>query len=419
MFGLTDEELLENIMTNITYQYALGLTSAEDIPFSERTFGRFRARLNEYQEKTGIDLIRQEEEEIADRFCRLPGISGKKKRMDSLMIDSRGKYMTRLEIIHATVAKALKTLPVEAVPEEMKHYLERDDRNRIIYHQKDEELAPKLQTAINDAFKTQELMKEHGLTELSEYHLLQRMIGDQTTDSKLKDKEDIEPDSLQNPNDPDATCRYKANKHYRGYSGNVVQSYNDDGASIIVKADYEANTYSDTQYMKDYIDSKDDSEEETMITDGAYQSAANDKASAEVGIRHMATSLTGKTADPLVLEFDWDEENQTVITCPMGKKPVRQSVYKNGTTHRLVFDRKDCSKNCPYFDRCHAKEQKRNTSAVTIDTGSIERANQQIRLESEEYKAAARERNAVEGVPSVLRRRYEVDHIPVFGKLRS
>ena len=104
MFGLTDEELLENIMTNITYQYALGLTSAEDISFSERTFGRFRARLNEYQEKTGIDLIRQEEEEIADRFCRLPGISGKKKRMDSLMVESNIKKMSRLELLYTCTA---------------------------------------------------------------------------------------------------------------------------------------------------------------------------------------------------------------------------------------------------------------------------------------------------------------------------
>lgn len=61
MFCLTDEELLENIMTNITCQYAFGLTSAEDIPFSDRIFGKFRARLNEYQAETGIDLIRQEQ----------------------------------------------------------------------------------------------------------------------------------------------------------------------------------------------------------------------------------------------------------------------------------------------------------------------------------------------------------------------
>lgn len=418
MFGETDEELLQNIMTNITYQYALGLTSAQDISFSDRTFGRFRARLNEYMKKTGIDLIQQEQEAIAERFCKLLGINGRKKRMDSLMINSRGKYMTRLEIIHTTVAKALKTLPIEVIPEDMKHYLEKDDCNKLIYHQKDEELGPKLQMAIYDAFRTRDLMEEHELTEHPRYHILLRMIGDQTVNNELKDKKDIEPDSLQNPNDPDATYRNKAGNQYHGYVGNVTQAYNEDGASIIVSAEYEANTYSDSQFMKDYIDGKEDNREETVITDGAYHSADNEKAAEEAGIHHIATSLTGKKVDPIITEFDWDEDNGKVTLCPMGKTPLKQSTYKNGTTHRIVFDKNDCNEKCPYFNRCHANEQK-NTTTVRIDTGSIERAEQQVRLQSDEYKTAARERNAVEGVPSVLRRRYNVDHIPVFGKERS
>ncbi|MBR4454900.1 MAG: transposase [Solobacterium sp.] len=419
MFGLTDEELLENIMTNITYQYALGLTSAEDIPFSDRTFGRFRARLNEYQAETGIDLIQQEQEDIAVRFCGLLGISGKKKRMDSLMIDSRGKYMTRLEIIHTTNANAVKTLLADKLPDDLKHYLEKDDRNKVIYHQKDEELGPKLQMAVYDAFRIRDLMEQNELSNLPEYRILVRMIGDQTTEEgELRDKKDIKPDSLQNPNDPDATYRFKAGNQYHGYAGNVAQAYNGDGASIIVKADYEQNTYSDTQFMKDYIDGKEDTEEETMITDAAFQSAENDKAAEEAGINHKTTSLTGKKVDPIVTQFNWDEGNDTVTGCPKGFEPLKQSTYKNGTTHRLIFDRKDCNPECPFYDRCHAKEQK-NTTVVTIDTGSIERAEQQKKLETEEYKQAARERNAVEGVPSVLRRRYNVDNIPVFGKERS
>ena len=419
MFGLTDEELLENIMTNITYQYALGLTSEENIGFSDRTFGRFRARLDEYKQNSGIDLIEQEQEDIADRFCVLLGIDGKKKRMDSLMIDSRGKYMTRFEIAYSTNAKAVKIVPAEAVSENLMHYLDRDDRNKLIYHQKDEELGPKLQMVIYEAHLIKELLEKNNLDDTPEYRILIRMIGDQTTEAgELKDKSDIKPDSLQNPNDPDATYRNKAGNQYHGYAGNVTQAYNDEGASIIVGADYEQNTYSDSQFMKDYIDGKEGDEEESMTTDGAYYSAENEKAAAEAGITLRATSLTGKKVDPIVTEFNWDEGNETVVSCPMGKEPLRQTTYKNGTTHRLVFDKKDCNKECPFYDRCHAKEQK-DTTVVTVDTGSIERAEQQKMLDTEEYKQAARERNAVEGVPSVLRRRYNVDNIPVFGKDRS
>ena len=36
-----------------------------------------------------------------------------------------------------------------------------------------------------------------------------------------------------------------------------------------------------------------------------------------------------------------------------------------------------------------------------------------------EYKEYARKRNGIEGIPSILRRRYEIDRMPVRGLLRS
>lgn len=419
MFAVTDEQLLDNIMTNITYQYALGLTSAEDIDFSDRTFGRFRARLKAYEEETGIDLIKEEQEEIADRFCGLLNISGRKKRMDSLMIESRGKYMTRLEIIHTTVAKALHILDKEKIPNELLHYLEKDDTNKIIYHQKEEELEPRLQTAINDAFQAEKLLKENNLEETYEYRILARMIGDQTIDGVLKNKEDIKPDSLQNPNDPDETYRHKAGTNHHGYVGNVTQAYNEDGVSIITECDYKPNTYSDSAFMKDHIAKKKDNSPEEIITDGAYQSAENDRMAEEAGITHKATSLTGGIVDPVFTEFELNEDKTKIEKCPQGKEPIRQSLYKNGKTIRAVFSSADCNKECPFYDHCHPKEQKKGATAVTLNTESVERAQKAKQLDTEEYKQAARERNAVEGVPSVMRRRYDVDDIPVFGYIRS
>ncbi len=38
---------------------------------------------------------------------------------------------------------------------------------------------------------------------------------------------------------------------------------------------------------------------------------------------------------------------------------------------------------------------------------------------TEEYKKIARKRAGIEGIPSVLRRKYNIDHLPVRGKLRS
>ena len=41
------------------------------------------------------------------------------------------------------------------------------------------------------------------------------------------------------------------------------------------------------------------------------------------------------------------------------------------------------------------------------------------KLSTEEYRALSKKRNAVEAIPSVLRRKYHVDNIPVKGLVRS
>lgn len=40
MYGLTDEELVETILFDLRFQYALGLTSYDEIPYSDRTPSR-------------------------------------------------------------------------------------------------------------------------------------------------------------------------------------------------------------------------------------------------------------------------------------------------------------------------------------------------------------------------------------------
>lgn len=55
--GDTDEEIVQALMFDIRYQYALHTTSFEEQPLSDRTLSRFRARCLAYETETGIDLI--------------------------------------------------------------------------------------------------------------------------------------------------------------------------------------------------------------------------------------------------------------------------------------------------------------------------------------------------------------------------
>ena len=79
--------------------------------------------------------------------------------------------------------------------------------------------------------------------------------------------------------------------------------------------------------------------------------------------------------------------------------------------------KKNCCAECPNRDICKAKEQRKNF-AVHISANMVRRAGYLKKLSTDEYKKLTRQRNAVEGIPSVFRRKYRVDEIPVFGLLR-
>ncbi|MDR0751273.1 MAG: transposase [Christensenellaceae bacterium] len=56
-FNSSDKAIIRNIMFNIEYQYALGLTSCRNVPISERSLSRFRRAILNYLNATGIDLL--------------------------------------------------------------------------------------------------------------------------------------------------------------------------------------------------------------------------------------------------------------------------------------------------------------------------------------------------------------------------
>ena len=86
LFDLNDERLVANIHLSMEYQYALRLTSEERPPVSKNTFTNFRKRVNDYYEKTDIDLIQQEVEALADLIAEKLEIKGDKARIDSFMV---------------------------------------------------------------------------------------------------------------------------------------------------------------------------------------------------------------------------------------------------------------------------------------------------------------------------------------------
>lgn len=182
---------------------------------------------------------------------------------------------------------------------------------------------------------------------------------------------------------------------------------------------YEHNTYSDSQFLKDSLSQKPVQEETViLIADGAYSGKENHDLAEEENIRLVNTGLSGRPVDDILADVLFNEEGIKVLRCPAGYEP-RSCGYTGGKTQQfhVSFQRGQCV-GCPNKERCKAKIHNR-VSSVTVFIKAHESAKQKRFMGTEEYRRLFRIRNGVEIVPSILRRIYHTDRMPVRGLIRG
>ena len=156
--NLSDDELLESLMFDIWFQYALHTTSFAEQPLSDRILSRFRARCAAYETEHGVDLLHETIASLSSEMAELMRNDSSLKRMDSLMVASNIKRMERLELLYTCVANLAKEVAKnQELPEHLRHYTEADDRNRIIYHNHSEEASVKIEAVLKDAATLKEV----------------------------------------------------------------------------------------------------------------------------------------------------------------------------------------------------------------------------------------------------------------------
>ena len=422
--NLSDDELLESLMFDIRFQYALHTTSFAEQPLSDRTLSRFRARCAAYETEHGVDLLHETISSLSSEMAELMKIDSSMKRMDSLMVASNIKRMGRLELLYTCVANLTKEMAkTREIPEHLRHYTEADDRNRVIYHNHSEETSAKIEAVLKDAATLKELCGVD-YDDSNSYQLLQRVLKEQAVQRedgtyRLRTKEDggMDANILQNPADPDATYREKAGRQHRGYVANVIEASGKNG-SIIEDYQYEQNTHSDSQFLKETLDSMEKQDETvTIVTDGAYSGMQNEELAAEKNVRLVTTNLTGREAEDIMADFEFSEDGRKVIKCPGGHEPKSCS-YNQGTGQCTISFPKSQCQDCPHKEQCHPRMFKR-VSRKTVSSKSNQRAKKQRERSTEDFKKQSRFRNGVETIPSILRRKYGIDKIPVRGLIRS
>ncbi len=419
----SDDDIVEGLMLDIRLQYALHTTSFKEQPLSDNSLKNFRRRCYQYELETGNDLMHTCIVSLSREIAKVMKISGKTRRMDSMMIDANIKKLSRLELIYTCIADLvirLKKESVEGIPESLLHYADDHDFNQVFYYAKNSDYAEKGLQLLADADALTAFCGGR-YNDWKEYQLFSRCISEQTVREeggrRLATHEDGTMNSsiLQNPSDPEATFRSKAGKEHRGYVANLEESVGENG-SVITDYQFEQNTYSDSQFLADTLTAMEPSEEPvTIATDGAYPTPANQKLAETKNVHIVSTNMPGKKANDFYAGFELSDDGKKILACPGGIEPVSCRPYKNGQM-RVTFPSACCG-NCPYREQCPAHKGKR-VSAFVLSLSSINRAKTQRMMSGEEGADYARLRNGVETLPSSLRRNYHTDKLPR-GRLRG
>ena len=329
-----------------------------------------------------------------------------------------------MELIYTCISKLamyVNKTNGAALSDDLKHYTDPNDFNRVIYHQRSTDADDCMKQLLTDADKLLALC-ESEYNDSTEYDLFVRCLSEQTIveneNRRLRTKEDggMKSSMMQNPSDPEATFRSKAGKDHRGCAANLEESVGENG-SVVTEYQYDQNNHSDSQFIQEHLEQMDKQEERTVIvTDGAYSGTENTQLAADKNIELITTSLTGKPAPDILADFEFNEEGTKVLRCPAGHAPKSCSYMKQSNQCAVSFLHEQCA-SCPYQDQCKPKIFKRVAKIVT-SKAAHERAKIQRCMSSEEFKNYARLRNGVETVPSNIRKNYHLEKIP-HGKQRG
>lgn len=131
----------------------------------------------------------------------------------------------------------------------------------------------------------------------------------------------------------------------------------------------------------------------------------------------QTTNFTGRKPDEIYADFVFTDDGHYLLKCKNGCAPEECKYDPHNDCSIAYFKTCNCE-NCPFKERCNPRFLKTRVRKE-VSWKAVGRAKQLQYMKTEEFSEYAKFRNGVEAIPSLLRRRYHVDKIPVHGKHRT
>lgn len=428
-FGWTDQEMYEHYLYDVQVRYALGYYNLGEGEFDLRTVYNFRKRLTNHMEETGENLLEKTFEQITDEQIEAYQLKTGKQRMDSTQIASNIRDMSRLQLlveILQRVHRMFDETDQAQYAQTFAPYL-KGSSGQYLYRIKGEDTDRHLQS-IGDLMQTlvEELHDKY--QDDPTCQILSRVFDEHfmVEEGQLRAKvgQELRADSLQSPDDPDATYRQKRGKDYVGHVANLTETCDpENDLQLIVKVQVEANTTDDADMLAEAlpeIASRMDVDE--MHTDGGYNSADVDKAMRDHEVEHIQTAIRGAkpSEDTLNLEdFQWetnDEGQPQQVTCP-NEQTVPVTPGRTEDRCLAHFDQSICE-HCPLLDKCPTDPLKRTPQRVLRFTQQQVNVARRRQRSAEARASGQNLRAAVEASVRSLKHPFGNGKLPVRGKPR-
>jgi len=427
--GWTDEEMYDEVSYDVQVRYALGMRQLGEGYFDLRTVYYFRERLSRYMQETGINLMEKAFEQVTDEQIAVYQLKTGKQRMDSTQVASNIRTMGRLQLLVEVLQRVYRMLSEaeqQRYAEEFAPYTQ-GHAGQYVYHMKGEDSSAHLQK-IGEVM--QRILKElrSQYVEHAVYQMFERVFGEhyqaEEQGLKIKTGQELSADSLQSPDDWEATYRYKAKKSYKGYVANLTETCDPENElQLITKVQVASNNVDDAQMMEEALpELKERTNLETLYTDGGYGSPAADQTMLKAGVEQIQTAIRGRVPSNEKLNLSdfvikqTEEGKPTQITCPQGQTvKVQSSSQKKGYVAHFELD---VCQQCPLAGQCPAQHQKRDKRRHLRFTQAQSNSSQRRRRSQIHLKEGRNLRAAVEATMREVKHHFPASKLPVRGKFR-
>jgi len=224
-------ELFEQIDFNLLTMRALGIVDYEEPVFCRATFFHFLGRLAGHYVETGENLLEQVLDHPTARQMKELGIKGDIQRTDSFQAISNIVSYSRLRLLVEVLIRLWKVL-TQCDKQQFAGIFEpyvREDAGHYVHKLRQSDVSGELEELGRIYVKLHDALKDD-YADTEAFQLFERTLSDQFVRAgkriKVREAKDIPSDSLQSPDDPEATYRNKNGKKSRGQVVSVTETAN-------------------------------------------------------------------------------------------------------------------------------------------------------------------------------------------------